>query len=92
MGWNALADVRRHPLFEGLEAGDHVYFTHSFAFFPRDAADVAARADRVTATDDAALCEQLGHDVVVVRGSERAMKVTEEADFVRVEALFPLPE
>ena len=46
-----------------------------------------ARAAHVNATDDAALCERLGLPVVVVRGSERALKVTEEADFARVEAL-----
>jgi 2-C-methyl-D-erythritol 4-phosphate cytidylyltransferase len=55
-------------------------------------AHVEARRRGVGATDDAGLCEQLGHDVVVVRGSERAMKVTDEDDFARVEALFPLPE
>lgn len=38
-------------------------------------------------TDDAALCEQIGLPVVVVRGSERAMKITEENDFAVVEAL-----
>ena len=46
-----------------------------------------AKAARVTATDDAALCERLGISVVVVPGSERAMKITEEADFRRAEAL-----
>jgi 2-C-methyl-D-erythritol 4-phosphate cytidylyltransferase len=51
-----------------------------------------ARADRVTATDDAALCERLGIPVKVVRGSERAMKLTEDSDFARGEALFTLPE
>ena len=49
-----------------------------------------ARARRLAATDDAALCEMLGHPVTVVRGDERAMKVTEEADFARAEALFAL--
>ena len=44
------------------------------------------------ACDDAALCERLHLPVVVVRGSERALKVTEDGDFARVEALFPLPE
>lgn len=39
------------------------------------------------ATDDAALCERLGIPVHVVRGSERALKVTEAADFARAEAL-----
>jgi 2-C-methyl-D-erythritol 4-phosphate cytidylyltransferase len=51
-----------------------------------------ARAERITATDDAALCEELGHVVRVVRGSERALKVTEPGDFARIEALYPLDE
>jgi 2-C-methyl-D-erythritol 4-phosphate cytidylyltransferase len=51
-----------------------------------------ARAERITATDDAALCEGLGLDVRVVRGSERALKVTDVGDFARVEALFALDE
>ena len=63
--------------------------------FPRDMivrAHREARAAGVSATDDAALCERLGLPVVVVRGSERALKVTEDGDFARVEAFFPLPE
>jgi 2-C-methyl-D-erythritol 4-phosphate cytidylyltransferase len=63
--------------------------------FPRDfiiRAHVEARRDRATATDDAALCERIGLPVVVVRGSERALKVTDEADFARAEALARLPE
>ena len=51
-----------------------------------------AKAQRISATDDAALCERLGIPVVVVRGSERAMKITEEPDFARAEALFMIPE
>jgi 2-C-methyl-D-erythritol 4-phosphate cytidylyltransferase len=47
-----------------------------------------AQAARVTATDDAALCERLDIPVVMVQGSERAMKITNEADFRRAEALF----
>jgi 2-C-methyl-D-erythritol 4-phosphate cytidylyltransferase len=58
--------------------------------FPRKAIERAHReardADRI-ATDDAALCEQIGLTVVVVRGSERAQKITEENDFALVEAL-----
>jgi 2-C-methyl-D-erythritol 4-phosphate cytidylyltransferase len=46
----------------------------------------------VSATDDASLCERIGVPVRVVRGSERAMKITEEPDFARAEALFNLPE
>ena len=58
--------------------------------FPRamiERAHLEARRAGVTATDDAALCERLGLPVVVVRGSERALKVTEEADFRRAELL-----
>ena len=51
-----------------------------------------AKAARVSATDDASLCERIGVPVSVVRGTERAMKITEEADFARAEALFNLPE
>lgn len=51
---------------------------------------VEARRAGVTATDDAALVERLGLEVVVVQGSERAMKITEEADFARVERLASL--
>jgi len=53
---------------------------------------VEARRTGVSATDDSALVERLGFEVVVVRGSERAMKVTEEADFGRVERLASLPD
>ena len=63
--------------------------------FPRamiEQAYVAARRERLTATDDAALCERLGFPVAVVRGSERALKITEEIDFARAEAMFSLEE
>jgi 2-C-methyl-D-erythritol 4-phosphate cytidylyltransferase len=59
--------------------------------FPRAVIERAhreARASKAQATDDAALCERIGVPVVVVRGSERAMKVTDESDFERIEALF----
>ncbi len=63
--------------------------------FPREIivrAHREARQRKVSATDDAALCERLGIPVHVVRGSERAMKVTGESDFARAEALFTLEE
>jgi 2-C-methyl-D-erythritol 4-phosphate cytidylyltransferase len=63
--------------------------------FPRDAivrAHREAKARRITSTDDAALCETLGIPVMVVRGSERAMKITGEEDFARAEAMFTLSE
>lgn len=49
-----------------------------------------ARVERIAATDDASLCERLGLPVAVVQGSERAFKVTDESDFARADALFPL--
>lgn len=51
-----------------------------------------AKTNHISATDDAALCERLGIPVIVVRGSERAMKITDENDFARAEALFMLSE
>jgi 2-C-methyl-D-erythritol 4-phosphate cytidylyltransferase len=51
-----------------------------------------ARADRVTTTDDAGLCERYGVPVRVVRGSERALKVTDSGDFARIDALFATGE
>ena len=58
--------------------------------FPRamiEQAYAEARRTRTYATDCAALCEQEGFEVVVVRGSDRAAKVTEDADFALVEAM-----
>ncbi len=63
--------------------------------FPRamiERAHLDARRAGVSATDDAALCERLGYPVVIVRGTERAMKVTEESDFGRADAIAGLPE
>ena len=47
-----------------------------------------ASVEHISATDDAALCERLGIPVRVVRGNERALKVTEPGDFNRVDAMF----
>ena len=61
--------------------------------FPRDVllrAHRAAEDGGYDATDDAALVERIGEPVVVVRGSERAMKVTEAGDFNRAEAMYGL--
>ena len=63
--------------------------------FPRAMIERAyreAHAARVIATDDAALCERLDLPVVVVPGSERALKITTSEDFARAEALYHLPE
>jgi glutamine amidotransferase len=45
MGWNQLVGTSGHPILKGLEGGAPVYFTHSFAFFPSDDADVIAWVD-----------------------------------------------
>jgi len=42
MGWNSLEGVSDHPLFAPFKDGEAVYFTHSFAIFPKDSADVTA--------------------------------------------------
>ena len=63
--------------------------------FPRlmlEEAHVAARRDGIRGTDDASLAERIGMAVVVVRGSERALKITDEADFARADALSLLAE
>jgi 2-C-methyl-D-erythritol 4-phosphate cytidylyltransferase len=77
----------------GTADRDHLWRAQTPQGFPREMivhAHREAKARRLTATDDAALCEALGYPVVVVPGSERAMKITTEADFQRAEALFPL--
>jgi 2-C-methyl-D-erythritol 4-phosphate cytidylyltransferase len=61
--------------------------------FPRamiEEAYLRAKADRVRATDDAALCERIGAHVVIVEGSATGMKVTTDEDFARVDALVKL--
>lgn len=43
MGWNALEVVQSNALLEGIPAGAHVYFVHSYFVVPHDEAVVAAR-------------------------------------------------
>ena len=62
------------------------------ALLERAHREALARGDHGEATDDAALCEAIGAEVRVVRGSERALKVTEPADFERAERLAGLEE
>ena len=74
---------------------DRIWRAQTPQAFPREMIE-AAYADAwgagVAGTDDASLCERLGLPVVVVQGSERAMKITTDADFARAEALSILPE
>jgi glutamine amidotransferase len=45
MGWNSLDGPLPAAMFAGLGQHPHMYFTHSFAIFPRFADDVAASVD-----------------------------------------------
>jgi len=46
MGWNELQiSEPRHPVFAGINDGDHAYFVHSFAFMARDRANVLAQVE-----------------------------------------------
>ena len=92
---DTLKQVDEHGAIVKTVERTHLWRAQTPQGFPRDMilrAHREARAAGVVATDDAALCERLGMPVVVVRGSERALKVTEDGDFARVDALFPLPE
>ena len=63
--------------------------------FPREVlwrAHRAAEDGGYDATDDAALVERIGEPVFVVRGSERALKITEAGDFDRAEAMYGLSD
>jgi imidazole glycerol-phosphate synthase subunit HisH len=42
MGWNALDNIVRHPVFDGISNGDHVYFVHSYHMHPENADDLLA--------------------------------------------------
>jgi len=74
---------------------DYLWRAQTPQGFPRDVllrAHRAATDGHYDATDDAALVERLGENVVVVRGSERAMKVTAPGDFDRAEAMHALED
>ncbi|MGH6869954.1 MAG: imidazole glycerol phosphate synthase subunit HisH [Rhizomicrobium sp.] len=45
MGWNVLTPSRAHPLLDGIEAGAHAYFVHSYEFRAAGEADVLAITD-----------------------------------------------
>jgi glutamine amidotransferase len=45
MGWNAVHVEQPHPLLEGLEPGDELYFVHSFYPDPADRGQVFATSD-----------------------------------------------
>jgi glutamine amidotransferase len=45
MGWNEIEPRSAHPLLDGLGAGVHFYFVHSYHFRLADAADLIASTD-----------------------------------------------
>ncbi|HXZ00602.1 MAG TPA: imidazole glycerol phosphate synthase subunit HisH [Stellaceae bacterium] len=45
MGWNELAIVKPHPVFDGIAGGAHAYFVHSYGFACRERRDLLATAD-----------------------------------------------
>ncbi|GLQ34616.1 imidazole glycerol phosphate synthase subunit HisH [Amylibacter marinus] len=45
MGWNALEIQTAHPVFDGIETGQHVYFVHSYHLQPERGADLIASVD-----------------------------------------------
>ncbi|MEQ8193348.1 MAG: imidazole glycerol phosphate synthase subunit HisH, partial [Rhodospirillales bacterium] len=45
MGWNELIVENPHPVLEGIDAGAHAYFVHSYQFKCANPAHVAARVD-----------------------------------------------
>jgi glutamine amidotransferase len=46
MGWNDLTlDRPGHPVLQGVAAGDHAYFVHSYHYVCADRADIIAHAD-----------------------------------------------
>ena len=45
MGWNDLRDLKPHALLEGIKAGDHAYFVHSYQMYPKDRRVVLAETE-----------------------------------------------
>ena len=45
MGWNELTKTPNHPVFDGVCAGDHFYFVHSYHLVPEDDKNVIATCD-----------------------------------------------
>ena len=45
MGWNALTIRAAHPIFAGIETGQHAYFVHSYHFRTEAASDRLAETD-----------------------------------------------
>ncbi len=60
MGWNELLPRAAHPVLDGLPAGTHAYFVHSFELRPARPADLLAETDY-----GGPLVAAVGHDNLV---------------------------
>jgi glutamine amidotransferase len=60
MGWNELSPRAAHPVLDGLPAGTHAYFVHSFELRPARPADLLAETDY-----GGPLVAAVGHDNLV---------------------------
>lgn len=92
---DTLKEVDEHGMIVRTIDRDGLWRAQTPQGFPRRViVDAHRRATRehISATDDAALCERLGIPVRVVLGAERALKITEQVDFARAEAMFGLHE
>jgi len=45
MGWNDLVIDNTHPIFDGIDSGQHAYFVHSYQFQVADPAHLLAHVD-----------------------------------------------
>ena len=45
MGWNRVAQVKSHPLWDGIESGERFYFVHSYYVQPDNPGDIGATTD-----------------------------------------------
>ncbi|MBV9879930.1 MAG: 2-C-methyl-D-erythritol 4-phosphate cytidylyltransferase [Gemmatirosa sp.] len=91
---DTLKEVDEHGWIVRTVDRSHLWRVQTPQGFPRDVitrAHAEARRARIAPTDDAGVCEWLGIPVHVVQGSERALKITDETDFARAEALSILP-
>ncbi len=60
MGWNELDNIVRHPVFDGISNGDHVYFVHSYHMQPENPDDLLA-----TVEYGGAITAAVGHDNII---------------------------
>lgn len=60
MGWNTLTFNKPHPVFAGLEEGEHVYFVHSYRFNAKDPAYILA-----TSSYGGEIAASVGQDNIV---------------------------